>query len=176
MNESLFPGYVRLNVQTFFDPLDDPRQTQPTYVGLASSLSYRPYDGSLCVKGGLSDVGMHDILTGWLGCKKGTALPDEMRSRWGMVRVWLDPSARSDQPLGMRMGIIAGQDDRTIRPESNFSYGETDRQLRMAGAALLLMLEQPLDKLRLLDGREMIISRPVLACAMRRFARVTHGG
>lgn len=176
MSELCFPQYVRLNVQTFFDPLDDPRQTQPTYVGLASSLSYHPYDGSLCVKGGLSDVGMHDLLARELGCDKEIALPNEMHSCQGAVRVWLDPSARSDQPLGMGMGIIAGQDDRTIKPESNFSCEETNRQLRMAGAVLLLMLEQPLDKLRLLDGREMIISRPVLARAIHRFARATYGG
>lgn len=155
-----FPSRVYCNMRVFFD---EPGMPHNQRVGLLTEIKYGPNDDMLYVRGGISDDGLHNDLASRLDSGKLIALPSAMASSEGTVRAWRD--AGDDG----RIGIFASRNDKLINPDALFSPEDTDRQLRMAGLALGILLQSPQDDLVKFTGKnwQSIIDQSVLASAER---------
>lgn len=115
--------------------------------------------------GGIGDTGLHEELASRLGSETGKfmRLPSEMASSEGTVRAWREAGCDG------RIGIFVAQNDTLANPDALFSYRSTDRQLRMAGVALGILLRYPQkDLVKLIGaGQELVIGQPQLNRAMR---------
>lgn len=165
------PKYVRFDVQPLFI---SPERSDVARIGVVTALAHDSEDGSLRVRGGVGDGGLHDELAAQVGpvTDKTVPLPPEMYSRLGTIRAWYTPQA-ADQA-----GLIAGQIEDAYSPEARLTRQETDLRLRLAGLALFVLLQRaPLDLLCLRAERPggIILHRTVLERAGRRLGRAIYG-
>lgn len=171
MSELRDPGYVRFDLRVFFDK---PHQPDTPRIGIVTNIAYDNYDGGvLLVRGGVADSGIHSDLAEKAepGSGKIIQLPPEMYSRHGVVTSWFYPEIE-DQPL-----VIAGQVDGERNPDASLTYEQTDRHLRLAGLALGTILSYPPSQVASFrDPNGIIISKPVLRKAERRFRRYIYSG
>ena len=130
-------------------------------------------DDILCVRGGVSDGGLHDTLAAKVGPTKSKfmQLPSEMYSEKGTVSGWNTPTAKND-----KLGLIVGQVDGTERLESTFGRQETDRCLEMAALALGILLTESPERLeRFNNPHELVFGSKLLAQARRKIGNRIFG-
>lgn len=162
------PQHVQFDLTTFFEFPELPSMAR---IGVITAMECK--DDFLCVRGGVSDGGLHDTLAAKVGPTedKLMRLPPEMYSETGTVSGWNTPTAKND-----KLGFVVGQIDGTERLESTFGRQETDRCLEMAALALGILLTGSPEKLeRFNNPHELVFGSKLLAQARRRIGNRIFG-
>ena len=162
------PQHVQFDLTTFFESPELPSMAR---IGVITAMECK--DDFLCVRGGVSDGGLHDTLAAKVGPTedKLMRLPPEMYSETGTVSGWNTPTAKND-----KLGFVVGQIDGTERLESTFGRQETDRCLEMAALALGYLLERSPEEVGNYDNpRKLIFGSLVLAQLRRKIGNRIFG-
>ena len=161
------PQHVQFDLTTFFEFPELPSMAR---IGVITAMKCE--DDILCVRGGVSDGGLHDTLAAKVGPTKSKfmQLPSEMYSETGTVSGWNAPEVRDG------FGLVIGQIDGTERLESTFGRQETDRCLEMAALALGILLTESPEKLeRFNNPHELVVGSKLLAQARRKIGNRIFG-